>query len=253
MIFQYGSYSHPIDEVALVVTREALRNAAGEIYAHHTRFDLTGFLQVDEGATEAITQASMTAAIQALETAYRQPNRDARLLLNDGSTSSAHTLLAAQTLGGVRIAKPVSFPVGDGGEYSTFRRFTVSLEADVVANSMTTMLVEFSEVLRVSGNGGPRRVVIETRYGPPVEQIVSQRTPVLATQSGRAVGLLSYPTAPPPLWPKYIDGTRTDIQEESPQRVGPAGSTNPFINFPLTWTYQFISPGPLAGHPTRWT
>ena len=253
MIFAYGSYAHPIDEVALVVSREALKNAAGEIYAHHTRFDVTGFLQVDEGASEAITKASMTAAIAALETAYKQPNRDAKLLLNDGSTSSAHVILASQTLGGVRIAKPVSFPVGDGGEYSTYRRFTVALEADVLANAMTTTLVEWDEVVRISGDGGPRRVVIETRYGKPEEQIVSQRTPVLATQSGRAVGLLSYPTAPPPLWPKYIDNTRTDVQRDAPKRVGPAGSANQFRDYQITWSYQFISPVPLTGIPHRWT
>ena len=59
--------------------------------------------------------------------------------------------------------------------------------------------------MTIQGTGGPRKAYFETLRTRPIRQIVNDFTLVRMTQSGSAVGFLSYPFAPAPLWPALED------------------------------------------------
>ncbi len=74
----------------------------------------------------------------------------------------------------------------------------------------------------------------------------------LATQSGKAVGFLSYPTPRAPLWPGALLNDRMRVSYTSPHRSGHDGG-QAYTNFGVQWTYHFESAVPLVGQPNTWS
>jgi hypothetical protein len=142
----------------------------------------------------------------------------------------------------VRV-KSLDFPRGDGAEYSTFRTYRITLEADFPDTAGN--LLEYAEALDFEGTGGPRRVFLEVLEGLPQEQIGTERTTTRATQHGRAVGYGTYPVPPPPVWPAAELPHRRRISLRTPERVG-----NQFARYPVEWHYAFEAVVPLVGTPS---
>jgi hypothetical protein len=143
---------------------------------------------------------------------------------------------------------PPSFPEGRGAEYSTFRNYTIVLEAEVLDTSAT--IVNWHEVLSFQG-GGPQFAFLETINGPPQKQLLKQFTTFRATQAGEATGHLGYPVAAAPLWPAAEHTTSRQIRYELPKRAGPPGSPT-YTQYRVTWSYSYEDAGPLVGLPTAW-
>lgn len=241
MYLQYGSYTHALGEARVTIMREALKNAAGDYYAQLERWDIDGRLT-------AADASALSTAITALEAAYASGGYDLKLLLPDGVTASSHQLLTANCEGGTKIAKPVSYPVGAGAEYSTFRTYSLSVEGEIPLAVGQNPIVEWRETLAFTGNGGPRFVVIECRNGPPQVQQVSQQTPARCIQSGRAVGYQQYPFPPSPIWPVYEQRDLRQINLTSPETSG-SGAGRTYQNYEISWSYSFLAPVPLSGFP----
>ncbi len=67
-----------------------------------------------------------------------------------------------------------------------------------------------------------------------------------ATQTGQAVGLYGYPPVPPPLFPgKLEEGGR-------PTLGSPRLRNGVYVDWPVSWSYSFVSATPLVGFPNRW-
>src|SRR4029079_17459158 len=81
------------------------------------------------GIKHAASQAALTTALGDLRAAYNVNGRDVGLYLDDGVTLTDHALPSGAALGGVRVTG-LAFPRGDGAEYSTFRTYRLTLEAD---------------------------------------------------------------------------------------------------------------------------
>lgn len=234
MYLKYGDYSHAIGEAVISITKQSVLDEFGRKIGWKENWQIAGFL-------EGTSVSDVTTKIQALETAYGVNGRDLKLLNDDGS-ETAHKLINADSISGTRI-ETLNYPVGDGAEYTTFRRYTISAMADYsvpggVAGGDGT--VTFSQVISTRGTGGPRKVVLETRNGPPVIQYVSQMTPIYITQSGFAVGYLAYPTPPNPIEPQWEDLEKRDIRYESPEIKGVGGLSS---QYRISWSYQFSKPG----------
>jgi hypothetical protein len=235
MILKYGPYVHDPNECAVVIAKRAVFSPRGDREFVRETWFITGVKQ-------AASQSALTAALADLRAAYNVNGLDAGLYLADGATLTDHALPSGETLGGVRVVR-IDFPRGDGAEYSTFRTYRITLEADFP--DAGGMLLEYAEALQFEGTGGPRRIFLEVLEGLPSEQIGAQCTPCRATQQGRAVGFGTYPVPPPPIWPMAELPDRRRITLGAPERI--AGQ---FARFPVEWHYAFESIVPLSGFPS---
>lgn len=242
MHFQYGGYRHSDGEVNLSLTKRTNPNARGFSAYTTWTMQLEGTL-IGVGETSEDLQADIRAQIYALENAYALDGFDAGLYHDDGSPTP-HFLDSSSSLGGVRVAE-IEFDKDNGdGQYATGRSYRITLQADF-PNPFVT-LQQWNETLRIVGTGGPRFVHLETMRGTPQRQLVNQRTIVRATQSGTAVGLRTYPLPPPPIFPAAELADKREFSRGSPRNFHGA-----FIDWPIQWTYQFESAGPLNGTPNR--
>ena len=145
MIYRYGSYSHANNEVEVQIAQRGIRSARGFVqFIRHTH-EITGKLQ-------AANQAALTAAINSLKTAYSTDGLNAGLYLDDGATATSHVLISALAIGGVRVVAGPNFPAGTGAEYSTFRTYRITLQADYP--NTNAELLEWEEIAVVCGNDG---------------------------------------------------------------------------------------------------
>jgi hypothetical protein len=245
MYIQYGNYQHAIGEGALSVSQQA-EYESGIATAVRVRFEVQGRIQIADQGSVLANQAAMTAALDPLEGAYLQNGLDFGLYQDDG-TPTQHVLLNAATLGGTRVVTPVSYPVGRGAEYSTFRNYVVAVEG-LIPNFYAS-IVEWKETLTFSG-GGPEFIFLQTLNGPPQKQVLYQQTTYKASQQGAAVGNLAYPLPADPLWPYAIHPNRTVIDRSSPERVGATGIA--FRHYRTSWSYSFEDVAPLIGDPNFW-
>lgn len=238
MILQYGSYSFDSDSVAVSINRNTSLNEAMESYITTHSWNITGTMHGTD-------QNTVIANLVALESAFSRSGRDLQLIGNDGTTV-AHSLLNAGSVSGVRITQPPHYPRGDGAELSTFRNFAISAEADYFfAPQKLNQLKAFTETINIQG-GGPLYDFIEMVNGPPVPYRVRNFTLWRATQAGQAIGLHSRPLPPLPLWPgAQIHGPATSKQ--SPRWMG-----KKFVDFGVSWQYEFASADPLVGEPGLW-
>lgn len=226
MIFKYGNYTHDNNEVEVVFRQSALFDNRGGRRGLRKRLELKGVLH-------GTSQANLTAKLSDLDAAYAVDGRNAILFLDDGTTQTHHRIISSDTLTGVQVVQPPSFQPGDGAEYSTFRSYTIILEADFIGDST---ILSFEETVTIQGTGGERFAYLETLNSLPVRQVVNDFTLVRMTQAGSAVGHLSYPFAPSPLWPALEDVSQRTFIRRSPRQRGRI-----FTDFPTSWTYKFTS------------
>lgn len=233
MYLKYGDYSHEIGEAAITITKSSVLDDYGRKVGYNERWAISGMLRGN-------TAADVTAAIQTLETAYGVNGRDLKLLNDDGS-ETAHKLINADSASGVRI-ETLNYPTGAGAEYTTFRNYSITAFAEfaVLPGSGSDGTILFTQTIVTRGTGGPRKVVLETRNGPPVVQYVSQRTPIFIAQSGTAIGYLSYPIPPQPIEPQWEDLEKREVTYEAPAVKSTNGSQS---EYRINWSYQFSKPG----------
>src|SRR5262249_51742549 len=82
-------------------------------------------------------------------------------------------LISAVCQGGTRVVRGPSFPQGFGGEYSTYRTYSLAVEGDVPLRDDNIVLAH-EESLEFEGTGGPIRVWIPVARGSWVRQPTAQ-------------------------------------------------------------------------------
>jgi len=237
MYLAYGTYSHSQGETAIQITRTPEYNEAAQAWAYRERWDVQGLLTNNSGSL-----ADMQTAIAALEAAYASDGYDLVLHLPDG-TATNHAMRTAGAIGGTRIVQPVSYPEGSGPEGVTYRSYSLAVEGLFLTGVGT--LLSWVESISFSG-GGPVYGHIETLKGLPVKQKLRSASVYRAIQQGEAVGISAYPSVPAAIWPTAQVRTG-GIRRQSPRRQGSS-----YIEFPVSWNYEFESAYPLVGNPTRW-
>jgi len=235
----YNGYRHNKAEVTLQpISRTGLVNECSIVYGFVERWLIRGFLQAN-------TAALLTAAIAQLEAAYSFQGGVLGFFNDDGSPT-AHGIFPAQTLGGVRIIGPPSYPTGEGAEYavsSSYRTYEITVE--FTRRRTDVNLLNWTESVQFSA-GGPRVVLLETLNTPPQKQTTQAFTTYRAVQRGTATGQFSRPTPPPPIWPGALV-INPEIEFVAPKRYA-----NDFADYGISWTYTFASATPLSGEPTPW-
>jgi hypothetical protein len=240
MFFSYGGYDHDANEANLLSWSER------PIYNQRLKRQVVRKTMTIEGnlLPDTASQDSIKNKIEELEAAYARDGENAGLY-HDNGTPSPHFLDSSSTIGGVRIIEK-SFPKGNSAEYSVWRNYRITLEADFPV--FENELVLFEENLSITGNSGPRRVVIESRVGAPQLQVTTQRTLTTAVQSGRAIGFTRRPQPARVLFPHFLQDDRVTINRIAPQTQG-----NRLVNWGIQWNYPYLSPIPLFGVPNTTT
>lgn len=239
MYFQAGNFVHGSNLVDVSFSIRHNRNARGFTGTVTYLLELRGTL------IPTATQAAIRTAIDDLLLAYDRGSSigDCGLYHDDG-TASSYYLRASSALGGVLIQE-INFPFDGGrGMYATAVDFRLTLRA--IYPNTGVVYQDFREEIQVTGTGGPRKILVESLTGVPQEQILTQRTPVTARQSGFAVGLSTYPPYPTPIWPRV-----EQVERRQQNKGAPTNNAGVFTDYPISWTYQFLSPSPLGGTPHR--
>lgn len=238
MQVRWGSYAFSANGCDLASRTRAVLSETGRPVRYVSRVAVSGWLEADG-------QAALNTAEVALRNALATPYQDLKFLTDDGAVTAV-SLLNSTSLSGVRVVNGPEFAGRDGAEFATIRQFSFEVEAEYLVTSARTAVLSFTETVSVVGTGGPRRILrVPVNAAVLVRQQVSPRSVVRATQQGSAVGHLGYPPAPRPLWPAPIlleDSVQ--VQKGSPKNLGQT-----WIEYPISWAYQFESDGPLVGAP----
>lgn len=233
---KYGSYTHDLEEASVVIDKDVDWNDEGVAETITETWNITGILQAD-------SFAALTTAIAALEAAYLLPNKD--LILTSSAGATAHKLRFSDW-DSIRPSG-ISYPVGNGGEYTTWRTYSTRVTAvkKPNANQGGDRIVEYSETIEITGNGGPDWVFQPVISGNWPSANLTDRTPVFITQSGEAVGLDDYIYGIP-IFPA------NEIGKQRRTRRGTARKRKPVPSeFPSSWqySYQFMGGVPSVPNP----
>lgn len=262
MYLKFGDYSHSIGEADVSMRQVRQYSDRGQMVGILHTWTIKGVLQ-------AASQSALSTAITALEAAYSSRRRVGIGLYFDDGTASAHNLTAARSLSGVKVTNGPDYPTGSGGEYSTYRSYEIVVESlqpptdesgDPLppeqnpantpgANGVPVLLMEWEETLSFSG-GGPRYVFLELLEGDPVRQIVAQRTPYRARQSGSALAFQDYAAFPEPFSPDNELQTERERTQISPKRVEAQNGQPAYQEYRCSWSYSFQSTQPMSGSPS---
>ncbi len=238
MQLRWGTYAFPVNGCDLTSRTRLVTSDSGRPVRYVTRVDVEGELEGDGQAALSAQEAALRAAllINYVDLAFR----------SDSGGVTAVSLLNSASLSGVRVVDGPIFAGSDGAEYATLRRFSFTVEAEFVIANAANAVLSFTETLSITGDGGPDTILrIPINVPLLVRQQISPRTPVFATQTGRAVGHTKYPPVPGPLWPRpTLQGKRTQINRENPRQLGLA-----CVEYPVSWSYQYESDVPLVGVP----
>lgn len=238
---KYGGYQHTDDTVTFTIDVSSNETDGGDLYESVHTWSIEGQIQGSD-------TADVVAKFRALEAAYAVWFQD--LVFYDASGAATHRLLNDGSTSGVRIIKPPSYPRGDGAQLSTFRDFSIQAQAVYPASGdQGNVLRSYNETLSFAG-GGPERTVVECVNVRPQEQLLKLWTAATVRQAGSAVGLFAYPEIPPPLFPGK-ERIRSD-PPGNPQKGSPQKRGGKYVNYPISWSYEFVSGTPLYGDPNRW-
>lgn len=246
MILKYGTYTHDLGSVGLVVNVESLRTEADEKWATRHRWTIDG--RLTSRKEESLARLEIKDKCDDLQDAYRYDGKDAILYFPDGITKSHHVLNSQAAIGGVRVVQPPSFPTSAGVEGVTMRRFQIVLEAiyPVASSQLSTLCKSFTEQLEF-GPVGARAGHIETLIGLPQKQRLRLYQTCRVRQVGQAIGLYAYPPVPNPIWPQHVVNGWNPPFYGHPKRIG-----TELVDWPVSWTYDFESALPLSAKPNIW-
>ncbi len=220
VVFRYGGYSSGDDEAELTkVEKQPTFSGRGKRLTHKETWHVNGELM-------QATPALIIAAANSLITAFAQDGKTATFTV---SGTEAHRL-SSDSVSGVRVVY-TSFEKQDPAELATVRTYQIVLEATY--DACDDNLVAWEESLEITGTGGPYTIAIETMDGPQLITM-SNRTGFYYTQSGQAVGYLTYPNTPGPIDPQAEFAFRRRVRRKSGRQMG-----NGIRFYTITWVYYF--------------
>lgn len=242
MILSYGEYEHVDNSVWFTVLKNTVRSARQIPIKQTVQFIIYGSVRGE-------TTADVETAITGLETAYAVQGGDLIFKDNDGN-NTPHTILNADTVNGVQPGAVRWLSgiqgYGSGTQLINRRDFQIVVSADIdFALSGDQNLESYSETVMLIGTGGTDFSIVSSFTGAPIRQDRITYTPYRAVQRGSAIGYLSVPTPPTPIWPTALKPMSVVNSIGTPKFYGAAQR-----HFPVSWSYEFESATALVGGPT---
>lgn len=230
---KYGDFQHADNEVNVNISRRGMENETGYVYGYIESWSITGIMQAD-------SLSALRTAMDALEAAYKVPNKD--LIWKIGDTT-IHQMLNNDTAYGIRVAVAPHYPQGDApGELVNRRHYALVVEGahlnPEAANSTegNIYIVNYETNLSITGTGGPTFAHLPTLTGLHQKQQLTETSVVTAQQTGRKSGIGFYPAADPPQanLAAYEKVDRRNIRYGNPRRYN-----NSEFEYPIYWSYTF--------------
>jgi len=243
MYLRVGGKVRPFNEADVSISYQAVFDGLRRLVKVQTTWQIDGTVLLQTDAS----QRNMSAALATLEADFRQPTPDLIFLEDNGSTPTPLQLLARNCLSGPSLTN-FNYPKDSNKVYAIGTPYTATYVADSLAAGAGRPIIEFSESVTDTGEGGWERVHVGGAINLPEEQIGTQYKPYRYTQSGSAVGLLAYPSVPPPIWPASLKRPRPQVSLMSPEILGAVDQM-----FRISWAYSYESARPLVGYPHRFT
>jgi len=219
--WKYGSYQHDEGECQVSIQRTNTHSDAGVRNKIVDKYVVTGRIH-------GTSASDLSNKIRAMQNAYAHDGKDF------GLVGTAHIVSARDAI--IRVAEGPSFPEGAGGQYTTYRDFTVTIEAIQQSQTAGKSSRTYSETITVSG-GGPRYVFIEVLNGPPQKQMPVSQTVCIVTQEGQATSPSSHPSPASQLYPGAIMEAPV-IRKNRVQLINGV----PSEPYTTSWSYRFGSP-----------
>lgn len=246
MLITYRGHTLPQGTSSYRYSRAPKWNDAGQRESRMHKVVIDGSLHVPPGTSDDDAPGLLLQMRDDLEAAYSVDGGDFRVTYPNGR--ELLSLRSADMIGGIRATVEPSYEQPDGVEWVRRFRFSITLEGEQflpieVGGSAD---VSFTESVTFEGTGGPRRVLIETMAGEPVEQIVNARTICRAVQEGRASRRRGEAFPPPPLWPECEKHDMRRITRVTPTQT--TGGEQRLSE--VAWSYTFESATPFTGGPT---
>lgn len=238
MRITYGSYQFESNCVAMEMSITPVRDPRGVLRYRDKEVRLSGALRAD-------TQANFKTIIEQFEAAMSLDYQDFKLLHDDGS-SSAHTMINAETYGGVR-AGPIRWLNKTAAEYATVRHFEVTLMARYIASNIP-LISEYRETITVQGTGVGPTIYTPCLDGTVHSQIVYPVIPIVVVQQGTAKGSIDYPKFPAPIM--SIDFQQHPQSQQT--RIKPRKQGTVPTDYGIAWTYVFEYVKQTSGLPVDW-
>lgn len=249
LYLKYGNYRHALGTVRVEVANQRLENDAEMVWAWKQTWTVSGMVTT-QLATESAARADIKTKMAAIANAYLRDGRDLILLGPDGVTPSHHWLKSSATQSGIKVEQPPSWTQPGPGELVTVARFNIVLSGIIRNNGVRSTLKSFNETLQFSP-AGAKRGLQETLIGLPDEQLLRRHQIWRCTQQGSAVGLFARPDIPPPLWPSEQTDAVPMTTLGTPRRVS-TDNGDSWVDWPISWTYQFESRFRMTGQPHIW-
>lgn len=249
MYQMYGNYRHRLGTTRVTVDNARLENDAEMVWGWKQTWTISGML-TSQQETESGARADIKTQMAELQAAYAVDGRDLVLLGPDGVTPSHHWLRSVNTQNGVKVEKPPSWTEPGPGELVTIARFNIVCSGVIRNPYITTGIKSFNETLQFQPAGSLRGLQ-ETLIGLPQEQLLRVNQIWKVTQQGSAVGLFGYPNIPNPIWPSQQRTTVPLVTMGTPKRVS-SDVRDTYIDWPISWTYQYESAYQLTGRPHIW-
>jgi len=231
MQLSYGGYAHDDNEVWLDIHKKAVFGPTGAREKVVERWVINGVLISD-------TAASLSSKISDLDAAYGQNDQD----LTFGGT--AHSIVSSNTINGVRVQSLEWLPGnpgvwGSGTEYVNKRSYRIVVTAETLYPEWDLYLYQSS--VSVTGNCGPRQIMMPSLIGYPQQQIPQLHTTQKIVQSGMAIGLTTRPSPDGPWYnTQYEQNEMRRITELWPMELGKHKN----LKFPVRWSYFYEFPYP---------
>jgi hypothetical protein len=228
----------------ILPARTLLRDRADRGYGFRWTLTCDGYLKLTDN------QADTTAQMNNLEAVLRTATGDLKFQYDD-NTDTPNAWLTADTFTGVRCTN-LTWTNRNGAEFRTFRSFSCQFEWEEIFPLTAGYLLDFTETVRSSG-GVPGYVTNEAVNGvPPQSAGTVLLTKWTATQSGRAVGLSTYPL--PGIAPFVFGATSPPLKSQDFGRTTPErkGDVAKYRGYEVAWAYQYESATPLVGVPNLW-
>ncbi len=238
MKFRYGNYTHASGECTLRVVPRTIFSDSNLVIGLNVRYEITGRLHAD-------SVSALTAAMLAMERAYSVSGQACGLYEDDG-TPTAHVLPASMA---PMVIQPPAWGGNTPGEYTTYRDYTIIIEA---ARQLETGLdAEVHESISyLNGwNGGPVYKWFDLLQGPPQRQIVKQQTTYKVLQTGARVSTSWWPEPNAPKWPAYMHIEQCSVTYGDPEKMR-TGTGTTFYKFRTEWNWVFESDVKLTGYPS---
>jgi hypothetical protein len=240
IVVRYGNYTHAAGEVEYQIQKQAILNDLGEPVGEKVTVGMDGLLM-------GTSTSDMDSKVQSLRAAYLKDNQNWRVIA--GSTVLDVSVDAEDTLNGIHVTQPPSFPSNKNAAYVTTLPYRIQLQWEQAVTDQLYALKSFTESLSFSG-GGPRYGHIETAVELPEKQLLRRNTIYRVVQQGQAVGMYRQPLLPLPLFPGALVSA-PDTTLGSGRALGPLDRLRT-SEIPITWKYTFESATPLAGRPNVW-